>query len=180
VKSSNCGTVREHLSEYLDEALSGREMQRVAAHLAACEVCRREFDDLRVTKAVLQREAAPSPRPDFWAKVYADVGRQSASIPAPRVSVRAWLRQLLRTWTLPRSLAAGAAVAAVLLAAVFWRPLGPSASVDDVDDFIAQHAYHSAAHPLSDWSNLTFISSEMNAPKAMFVSDEVDAPSVED
>jgi len=166
MKRSDCEMVRERLSEYLDEALSGRETRRVAAHLATCEECRRTFDDLRVTKAVLGREAVPPPAPDFWTQVYAEVRRQSTSIPAPRRRVGAWWSALVRVWSMPKGLATGAAVVAVLLAAIFLRPLEPPALADDVDDFITQHAHHSAALPLNNWSRMTFIRSEVNALKA--------------
>jgi predicted anti-sigma-YlaC factor YlaD len=65
MRRNDCDNVGERLSEYLDEALSGRDMQHVAAHLSICEDCRQEFDDLRVTKALLQREAVPPPALDF-------------------------------------------------------------------------------------------------------------------
>lgn len=163
MKRSECENIKERLSEYLDEALSGREMRRVAAHLSTCEACRQEFDDLRVTAAVLQREAVPSPAPDFWAKIYAQVRQQSATIPAPRRSERlkSLLRGLVRIWSLPKALATGAAVAVVLFMAFFLRPMEPPALADDVDDLVAQHAQHSAAHPLSEWSRMTFVSSEV-------------------
>jgi len=172
VKPLNCETARECLSEYLDEALNSRDMQRVAAHLEVCEACRRAFDDLGVTKVVLQREAVPPPAPDFWVRVYTHVRRQSASLPAPRVSFSAWLRRLVRLWTRPRWVAAGVAMGAILLIAFLWRPWGPPGLAEDMDDFIAQHAYSSAIHPLSDWSRLAFIHSEMNAPQGRLVSFE--------
>lgn len=172
MKHLDCETARERLSEYLDEALTGRDMQRMAGHLEACEACHRAFDELRVTKAVLQREAVPPPAPDFWVRVYAHVRRQSASLPAPHVSLSAWLRRLVRQWTRPRWVSAGVVVAAILLIAFLWRPWGPPGLAEDADLFIAQHAYYSAIHPLSDWSRLAFIHSEMNAPQGRWVSFE--------
>lgn len=40
---SECGTVLGRLSEYMDGAVSGREMQRIDRHLAACRACAEEF-----------------------------------------------------------------------------------------------------------------------------------------
>lgn len=148
------------MSEYLDEALSRREMQRVAAHLSICAACRQELEDLRVTATALQREAVPPPAPDFWAKVYAQVRQQSATMPAPRRSVGAWLNRLVRGWSLPKALATGVAVAVVLLVTIFLRPMKPPALADDVDDLVAQHAQHSAAHPLADLSRMTYVGGE--------------------
>ena len=38
-----CASVQTAFSSYLDGAVSGREMQHIAAHLDRCRVCSREF-----------------------------------------------------------------------------------------------------------------------------------------
>src|SRR5262245_35666066 len=42
-----CEKVREHFADYLTNALSGPVGDEVAGHLAACEACRAEADELR-------------------------------------------------------------------------------------------------------------------------------------
>ena len=48
-----CNTVRELFSPYLDGAISGREMQQVAAHLESCASCKAEFTAWRGMQQVL-------------------------------------------------------------------------------------------------------------------------------
>jgi hypothetical protein len=45
--TSGCGKVRSSFSAYLDGAVDGRQMQKIARHLESCENCREEFDALR-------------------------------------------------------------------------------------------------------------------------------------
>jgi len=48
-----CGKIQAQFSSYLDCALTGAEMQRIAAHLSVCEDCAAEFDGLRSSQAAL-------------------------------------------------------------------------------------------------------------------------------
>ena len=48
-----CDRVRAQFSSYLDGAVTGVAMQRIAAHLRDCDDCAAEFDSLRSTQAVL-------------------------------------------------------------------------------------------------------------------------------
>jgi Putative zinc-finger len=48
-----CDTFRASFSEYLDGAVSGREMHAIAAHLRACPSCDKEFSKLREMQASL-------------------------------------------------------------------------------------------------------------------------------
>ena len=48
-----CTSVRELFSPYLDGAISGREMQEVAAHLETCAACHGEFSAWRGMQQVL-------------------------------------------------------------------------------------------------------------------------------
>jgi hypothetical protein len=45
--TSGCDKVRSSFSAYLDGAVDGRQMQKIARHLEICESCREEFDALR-------------------------------------------------------------------------------------------------------------------------------------
>jgi anti-sigma factor RsiW len=60
---NGCNAVRERFTEYLDGQLTGREMQRIVAHLEDCRECGREWASLRQTQASLAA-LGPVPEPD--------------------------------------------------------------------------------------------------------------------
>lgn len=60
--SSMCKASQARFSEYLDGRLSGREMQRVAAHLEQCAVCGAEWSALKRTHSSLAA-LGPVPAP---------------------------------------------------------------------------------------------------------------------
>jgi anti-sigma factor RsiW len=49
-----CAPVRESLSRFLDNDLSGREAARIADHLADCVACRHTYDELRAMQSALR------------------------------------------------------------------------------------------------------------------------------
>jgi anti-sigma factor RsiW len=59
---TECAQVRTSFSGYLDGAISGREMQSVAAHLESCQACAMEFADWRGVQRVLS-ETGPVKAP---------------------------------------------------------------------------------------------------------------------
>ncbi len=58
-----CTKIRAQFSSYLDGAVTGVAMQRIASHLRGCEACSMEFSSLRSTQAVLA-SLAPVKAPD--------------------------------------------------------------------------------------------------------------------
>lgn len=50
---SSCSKIRSQFSEYLDGALTGRAMQRIAAHLDSCEACSDDFQAWRRTQQLV-------------------------------------------------------------------------------------------------------------------------------
>ncbi len=59
----NCRRIRRLLSDRVDEPLSSRNERRVAAHLAVCHECRREYDfycDLKEAAAEMESIAPPA------------------------------------------------------------------------------------------------------------------------
>jgi hypothetical protein len=58
---NGCGAMQAKFSEYLDSRLTGREMQRIAAHLEGCRECAGQWDALRQTQSSL---AALGPVPE--------------------------------------------------------------------------------------------------------------------
>ena len=59
---SSCSSMQAKMSEYLDGRMTGREMQRVAAHLDRCRSCAGEFEALRQNTAALAT-LGPVPEP---------------------------------------------------------------------------------------------------------------------
>ncbi len=57
-----CDNWQSKFSEYLDGRLSGREMQRIAAHLERCQECAAEWAELRQSQAALAT-LGPMPEP---------------------------------------------------------------------------------------------------------------------
>lgn len=47
MKSQRCNAIQESFSAYLDGAVSGHQMQAIAAHLEVCTFCHSEFSALR-------------------------------------------------------------------------------------------------------------------------------------
>jgi len=97
---------QEMISAYLDDALSAKETEQVDFHMASCDICVLETDELLSVINVLRAmPTVPAPR--------------SFAIPVP---VRAWVPEPSRPWWSPAplmGLRAAAAGAAIALAIVF-------------------------------------------------------------
>ena len=91
---------------FLRDELPAAERARVAAHVEACQACRRAVDD---TRAVVARLGASLPEPPAL-----DWGRYQAEVRA-RVQGRGAGRRARRWWSRPLPLAASLALAAALL-----------------------------------------------------------------
>jgi anti-sigma factor RsiW len=75
---SSCSAVQARFSEYLDQRLSGREMQRIAAHLEGCRSCAREWTELRRAQASLAL-LGPVPEPkDLLLRIRVAVSQERA------------------------------------------------------------------------------------------------------
>ena len=90
--------LNEQLSALVDGELNGTELDRVNAHLAACEQCRSEAAGLRLLKRELRNLAATRPSEDLTRRLLAMAGpggpvpprRQPAGAPRPRPAFRAY------------------------------------------------------------------------------------------
>ncbi len=60
---NGCKAMQAEFSEYLDGRLTGREMQRIAAHLDRCQGCAGEWMELRQAQASLA-DLGPVPEPE--------------------------------------------------------------------------------------------------------------------
>ena len=63
--SDQCEAVQPWLSAYLDEELDARRQAEVQAHLASCDVCRREVATLRQTAQAMQAWCVPEVNPQL-------------------------------------------------------------------------------------------------------------------
>jgi hypothetical protein len=98
--------VSRQLARYCDDQLDARQTRRVEMHLAACERCRRERDEIRFAAGVMRRLAVVSPPASLWRGIAATL-----DAPAPK-----------RSWLPMSRLALASALASVLVAAAaaFW------------------------------------------------------------
>jgi anti-sigma factor RsiW len=100
------------MSAYLERDLEEAERRDVDAHLAGCERCGAELQDLRQTVALLRRLPAPEPPPHLATRVLARIADGEAR-PAGWWS---WLERLAAPVVAAPVAAALAAAAVVLLA----------------------------------------------------------------
>jgi hypothetical protein len=75
---NGCSAIQERFSDYFDGRLTGREMQRVTAHLDLCRKCAGEFSMLRQNQAALA-SLGPVPEPeDLLLRIRVAVSRERA------------------------------------------------------------------------------------------------------
>ena len=75
---SSCSAIQTKFSEYLDGRMTGREMQRIAAHLDRCPACAGEWRALRRNQAALA-SLGPVPEPkDLVLRIRVAVSRERA------------------------------------------------------------------------------------------------------
>jgi hypothetical protein len=122
-----------HLSPVdLVDALGPVLTSRAASHLAECDACRREVDDLRAALETIKDADVPEPVPFFWPRFTARVVDLASSVSRRAVRWPAMAPGI--AWT--RALAAAALLLSVASAAVLWRDgltvtVPPSASPTD-------------------------------------------------
>jgi Putative zinc-finger len=75
---SSCTALQTKLSEYLDGRMTGREMQRIAAHLDRCPGCAGEWRNLRQNQAALASLGAVPEPEDLVLRIRVAVSRERA------------------------------------------------------------------------------------------------------
>jgi hypothetical protein len=99
------------MGDHLDGCLDAARVQDLNAHLADCEACRREWDDLRQTVALIRSLTPLAPPADLVASV-----RQRLATPQPTRLAVFW-----RVINLPQTRVALAASVVILVGLYGWR-----------------------------------------------------------
>ena len=147
-----CRLTRASFSSYLDGAVSGREMQSIAAHLSACEPCTVEFATWRTvqrTLATLHTNRAPE---DLSLRLRLAISREQA---ARRTSWRDTLSLAWENTLRPLSVQVGAGLACaivllstiVVLLGVVTPPNAVLANDEPLSVITAPHYLYSAVRP---------------------------------
>src|ERR1700761_3911534 len=133
---SECLAAQSAFSSYLDGALSGVEMGRVADHLAGCAPCATEFDAWRAMQTALGDlgPAKPPARLQQRLRAALDIERDHGThLPLFERVALIW-----RTAVAPLAVqTAGGMLAAMLLLASVFRLFGPGIEVQANDDGLA-------------------------------------------
>jgi len=75
---NGCSTVQARFTEYLDGRLTGREMQRIAAHLDNCRACAAEWASLQQTQSSLARLGPVQEPEDLLLRIRVAVSQERA------------------------------------------------------------------------------------------------------
>jgi anti-sigma factor RsiW len=132
----SCKAVQARFTEYLDGELSGREMQKVAAHLEHCRECAREWASLRQVQALLAG-LGPAPEPaDLLLRIRVAVSQERAR--SRRNPFEAWnlaWRNTIGPFLLQASAGFASAVlllgTVIVLVTMFAQPEVAQASKDE-------------------------------------------------
>jgi hypothetical protein len=133
---SECLAAQAAFSSYLDGALSGVQMARVADHLAGCAPCSAEFDAWRAMQTALSDlgPAKPPARLHQRLRAALDIEREHGT----HLPLFARVALIWRTSVAPLAVqTAGGMAAAVLLLAGLFRLFGPGVEVQANDDGLA-------------------------------------------
>lgn len=111
----HCSDCSQQVSLHLDGLLDQRQTVRLQGHLAECEICRAEWEDMRWVSSLLEAEPSLAPAPGFTARVVLRLQQREARRRRARSSIGV-LMGSVGLWAI-------AAVAMVLILALLWQPL---------------------------------------------------------
>ena len=114
-----CDRIKAWMGDHLDGCLDAARVQDLNAHLADCEACRREWDELRQTVTLIRGLKPLAPPADLVASVH-----QRLAAPQPTRLAVFW-----RVLNLPQTRVALAASVVILVGFYGWRtlPISPVA-----------------------------------------------------
>lgn len=121
-----CSSVQSRFSEYLDGAIPGAEMQRIAAHLETCPECATEFSEWREIQRLLAAVSPVKAPPDLGLRLRVAISQERKRTAIRRLDV--W--QMHWQNTVAPVLARGAAglATAVVLFGVLALAIGTMAA----------------------------------------------------
>jgi anti-sigma factor RsiW len=133
---NGCSAMQAKLSEYLDGRLTGREMQRIAAHLDRCKACAAEWISLREMQSSLAT-LGPVPEPeDLLLRIRVGVSHERAR--SRKSPFQAWdlaWRNSIGPFLLQASAGLASAVlllgTVILLVGIVAKPQAAQASDDE-------------------------------------------------
>jgi anti-sigma factor RsiW len=133
---NGCITMQAKLSDYLDGRLTGREMQRIAAHLDRCPGCASEWISLRELQSSLAALGAVPEPDDLLLRIRVAVSQERAR--SRKRPLQTW-RLVWRNTVGPFLLQAGAGFASavlllgsvILLVGIVTKPETAQASGDE-------------------------------------------------
>ncbi len=155
--------LQELLALYALDALEAREKAELEAHLATCESCRAELDELLLAAAGIGLSVdAVAPPPSVKARIGTAIATAPA-VPAPAAPVAAEVIRPARFWTPVTSIVSFAAAAAIVVLSMYaW---GLSERVRTIEAQLAEK--RNLADFLSSADTSTVILAGTNeAPKA--------------
>ena len=79
-----CTRARSLLSRYLDGAVSGAEMQAIAAHVGECASCRHRFEMLKLTQSAVAGLGPKKAPPELALKIKLALSREATRTPSRR------------------------------------------------------------------------------------------------
>ena len=130
----NCKRTKSLFSSYLDGAVSGREMQAIAAHLKECASCRMEYAAWQRTQRLVSSLGPRPAPPDLAVRLQVAVSQASAQSSSQRLQgLMVRLQNLAAAFMLPAT--AGVLSAIVVFGALIGfmaMPTQVSAARDDV------------------------------------------------
>ncbi len=147
-----CASTQAAFSNYLDGAVSGREMQDIAAHLEHCTLCAREFTAARTLQQTLASMRALKAPADLGMRLRLAISHEESRTPArhlARLGVR-W-NNLFRPLILQASAGFAGAVALVgsimLLLGMVAAPDPVMANDEPLGAVTAPHFLYAATEP---------------------------------
>jgi len=141
-----------------DELIDALEGVRHQAHLAECERCRRELDDLAAVLADLQQASVPEPSPLFWPHFSARVRTAMDRDAPPAGTWPSWLR-----WQVLLPLGAAAMI---ILGVMFSVANQDRAERESAAAALDAPAALDAAAPSDSWVILADLVGEMDLDTA--------------
>jgi anti-sigma factor RsiW len=133
---NGCSAMQTKFTEYLDGRLSGREMQRIAAHLRSCRECAAEWDSLEQMQSSLAVLGPVPEPPDLVLRVRVAISHERArSLRSPFHALNMAWRNTVGPFLLQAAAGFASAVllmgTVIVLVGMFTQPESARANPDE-------------------------------------------------